>query len=251
MCVCVSDLFSPKKFRLFVQYCVESFICFGYGITCGLNVLIGYILMAVMIFSLLFMCTGDVCALINCGQGTCKASNASLLGFECECNSGWKKIEIGPLTFPSCVIPNCTIDLGCGNGASPPPAASQPPPFNLSNPCNLVWCGEGTCVANGTGHICQCNEGSSNLRNETDLACFKQCSFGEDCIGLLLGMLLSPPSVQLPPPPPTPVPPPPPPSSSASPKTNGPTGSTGATSSLRNLHASSMILLAATLLTWL
>jgi len=44
-------------------------------------------------------------------------------------------------------------------------------------------------------------------------------SFGEDCIGLLLGMLLSPPSVQLPPP--TPVPPPPPPSSSASPKTNG------------------------------
>jgi len=106
MCVCVSDLFSPKKFRLFVQYCVESSICFGYGITCGLNVLIDYILMAVMIFSLLFMCTGDVCALINCGHGTCKASNASLLGFECECNSGSKK-EIGPLTFPSCVIPNC------------------------------------------------------------------------------------------------------------------------------------------------
>ncbi|XP_011045375.1 PREDICTED: chitin-binding lectin 1-like [Populus euphratica] len=182
-----------------------------------------FFLMAVTVSSTL---QGDVCALINCGHGTCKASNASLLGFECECNSGWKKIEIGPLTFPSCVIPNCTFDLGCGNGASPSPAASQPPPLNLSNPCNLVWCGDGTCVANGTGHICQCNEGSSNLLNETDLACIKQCSFGADCIGLLPGMLLSPPSGQLPPPPPppppppTPVPPTPPPSSSASPKTN-------------------------------
>ncbi|KAL3610574.1 hypothetical protein D5086_001594 [Populus alba] len=122
---------------------------------------------------------GDVCALINCGQGTCQASNASLLGFECECSSGWKKIEIGPLTFPSRVIPNS---------------------------CNLVWCGDGTCVANGTGHLCQCNEGSSNLLNETDLACFKQCSLGADCIGLLLGMSPSPPSVQLPPPP-LPLPP--------------------------------------------
>ncbi|KAG6788906.1 hypothetical protein POTOM_004984 [Populus tomentosa] len=167
-----------------------------------------FFLMAATVSSTL---QGDVCALINCGQGTCQASNASLLGFECERSSGWKKIEIGPLTFPSCVIPNCeflslsllsvcvsgwkkiddrlndddksnnqmtvyihagTTDLGCGNGASPPPAASQPPPFNLSNPCNLVWCGDGTCVANGTGHVCQCNEGSSNLLNETDLACF-------------------------------------------------------------------------------
>ncbi|KAJ6963407.1 hypothetical protein NC652_001894 [Populus alba x Populus x berolinensis] len=172
-----------------------------------------FFLMAATVSSTL---QGDVCALINCGQGTCQASNASLLGFECECSSGWKKIEIGPLTFPSCVTPNCTsTDLGCGNGASPSPAACQPPPFNLSNPCNLVWCGDGTCVANGTGHICQCNEGSSNLLSETDLACFKQCSLGADCIGLLLGMSPSPPSVQLPPPP-LPLPP----SSSASPKTN-------------------------------
>jgi hypothetical protein len=49
----------------------------------------------------------DILYLINCGQGTYKASNASLLGFECECNPGWTTIQIGPLTFPSCVIPNC------------------------------------------------------------------------------------------------------------------------------------------------
>ncbi|KAG6782213.1 hypothetical protein POTOM_011607 [Populus tomentosa] len=64
-----------------------------------------------LLFSLLAL-TGngtlqdDVCALINCGEGACKASNASVLGFDCECYSGWKKIQIGPLTFPSCIVPN-------------------------------------------------------------------------------------------------------------------------------------------------
>ena len=48
-----------------------------------------------------------VFSFINCGQGTCKASNNSLLGFDCECNPGWRKIQTGPLTFPSCLIPNC------------------------------------------------------------------------------------------------------------------------------------------------
>ncbi|KAH7547338.1 hypothetical protein FEM48_Zijuj01G0299100 [Ziziphus jujuba var. spinosa] len=78
-----------------------------------------------------------VCAAINCGQGTCKASNASLLGFDCECYPGWKKIQIGPLTFPSCLLPNCTVDFQCGKGSPPPspppPPVSLPPPLNLSN----------------------------------------------------------------------------------------------------------------------
>lgn len=47
-----------------------------------------------------------MCAVINCGQGTCKASNASFLGFDCECNSGWRKPQIGLFTFPYCVLPN-------------------------------------------------------------------------------------------------------------------------------------------------
>ncbi|KAF8389027.1 hypothetical protein HHK36_025712 [Tetracentron sinense] len=85
--------------------------------------------------------TDIACAVVNCGQGTCKASNATLLGFDCECNPGWKKIQIGPLTFPSCLVPNS---------------------------CSLTWCGDGTCVANGTAYICNCNEGSANLeKNET------------------------------------------------------------------------------------
>ncbi|XWS20358.1 hypothetical protein CRYUN_Cryun31cG0094600 [Craigia yunnanensis] len=73
-----------------------------------------------------------VCSFINCGQGTCKASNNSLLGFDCECNPGWRKIQIGPLTFPTCLIPNCTVDFHCGNESpsAPPPPASLPPPAN-------------------------------------------------------------------------------------------------------------------------
>ncbi|KAB1218613.1 hypothetical protein CJ030_MR3G026493 [Morella rubra] len=119
-----------------------------------------------------------VCALRNCGQGTCKASNSSLFGFDCECHPGWKKIQIVPLAFPSCVVPNCTVDFQCSKGSPappPPPALPLPPSLNLSNPCTLVWCGEGTCLANGTGYTCQCYEGSENLFNLTGAACFRQC----------------------------------------------------------------------------
>lgn len=50
------------------------------------------------------MYTDPVCAFVNCGQGSCIASST---GFDCECYPGWKKIQIGVLTFPSCVVPNC------------------------------------------------------------------------------------------------------------------------------------------------
>ncbi|KAJ6348146.1 hypothetical protein OIU76_004595 [Salix suchowensis] len=155
----------------------------------------------------------DVCALTNCGEGACKASSASLLGFD------------------------CTVDFGCGNGAPPPPPPSRPPPFDLLNPCNLVWCGDGTCVANGTGHICQCTGDSANLFNLTGLACFKKCYLGADCNGLVLGK--SPPS-----------PPPPAPASSATPVLNG-TGLFEASNSSKYLSALSLILFAATFLKWL
>ncbi|KAG7997938.1 hypothetical protein I3843_01G233100 [Carya illinoinensis] len=138
------------------------------------------------------------CALINCGEGTCKASNAStLIGFDCECNPGWKKTQIGPLTFPSCVVPNCTVDFQCGKGStSPPPAplVPLPPPLNLPNPCALVWCGDGTCVSNGTAYTCECNEGSQNLLNLKGRACFKQCYWGADCNSLGFGPAPTPPA---------------------------------------------------------
>ncbi|XP_021298771.1 uncharacterized protein LOC110427540 [Herrania umbratica] len=148
------------------------------------------------------------CLFRKCGQGTCKASNNSLLGFDCECLPGWRKIQIGPFTFPSCLIPNCTVDFECGNGSPsrPPPPASLPRPANLTTHCDLVWCGDGKCVTNGTGHICQCNQGSQNLLNSFGLACFKPCYFGADCQGLGLDLPLGL----------TQPPPPPPPSSSLS-----------------------------------
>ncbi|KAB2612101.1 hypothetical protein D8674_039678 [Pyrus ussuriensis x Pyrus communis] len=116
---------------------------------------------------------GDiVCEAVHCGQGVCKASNETLLGFDCECNPGWKKIPIGPLTYPACVIPNCTVNFQCDGSASPPPppAPMVPPPG-----CEFVWCGDGTCVANGTRHVCQCPEGTWNLLDMPGLACFKAC----------------------------------------------------------------------------
>lgn len=48
-----------------------------------------------------------LCSVVNCGQGTCVSSNTSVLGFDCECNPGWKNLEIGSFRFPSCFLPNC------------------------------------------------------------------------------------------------------------------------------------------------
>ncbi|XP_050379751.1 uncharacterized protein LOC126797119 [Argentina anserina] len=132
----------------------------------------------------------DVCKLplVNCGQGKCRPSNDTShsvivpiigrVGFECDCNPGWKEIQIGPFPYTSCLIPNCTINLGCNS------SPSQPAPFSpplLPPQCGLVWCGEGTCIADGTGYKCQCLEGSLNLLDNPLLPCFKTCSFGGDC----------------------------------------------------------------------
>lgn len=53
----------------------------------------------------------DICKSMFCGKGTCQASETELLGFTCDCDSGWKKIKVGvpPLEFelPPCLLPNC------------------------------------------------------------------------------------------------------------------------------------------------
>ncbi|KAK9117946.1 hypothetical protein Scep_016039 [Stephania cephalantha] len=161
----------------------------------------------------------SVCDLVDCGRGTCRPSNAaSIFPFECDCFPGWKPIKLGPMTFPSCVLPNCTLDMNCGGSA--PPSPSPPfPPFptlpNFTDTCAMTWCGDGTCVANGTWHLCKCNEGSGNLMNMTAMPCFKQCSLGADCNGIILGPLSPPsPSSALQPPNP----------SAPSPPNNGPRG---------------------------
>ncbi|XP_043818114.1 uncharacterized protein LOC110626840 isoform X2 [Manihot esculenta] len=122
---------------------------------------------------------GGLCSSVFCGQGTCNNID-TLPGFECNCYDGWNKIQIGPLTFPSCLIPNCTVDLQCGNGSPPPPPPPSLPLFphlpNLTDPCFLIWCADGSCLSSGTGHTCQCNEGSANLLNNSELPCFQECS---------------------------------------------------------------------------
>ncbi|XP_027344817.1 slit homolog 1 protein-like [Abrus precatorius] len=131
-----------------------------------------------------------LCNTVFCGKGTCHPST-DFIGYRCDCDSGWKKFNIGPLELPPCIIPNCTFDYNCGDGSVPPP---QVPPPNVSDPCSLSLCGDGTCVRNGSDFTCQCNEGSANLLNDPKMICFKKCTLGPDCDGLDLG--LTPPSTQ-------------------------------------------------------
>ncbi|KAK3219675.1 hypothetical protein Dsin_013645 [Dipteronia sinensis] len=192
----------------------------------------------IFIFSLLTFCNltatstdelisnpfqGLACAVINCGEGSCVGSNSSVLGFDCVCNSGWKKIQIGNFTFPPCLVPNCTVNLSCSNVSTPPSTPS---------PCG--WCGDGTCAANGTGYTCQCPPGSANLFDNSSLPCLQQCSIGGDCNGLGLVLPFTPSS-------------PPPPTKSGS-TAVGPTQASNNSSKLGTLII--ILLVAATIQTW-
>ncbi|CAJ1951209.1 unnamed protein product [Sphenostylis stenocarpa] len=65
----------------------------------------------------------NVCDIVYCGRGTCHPSSTDSLGFTCDCESGWKKPNLGPLQLPPCSLPNCTVDLRCGNGSLPFPTS--------------------------------------------------------------------------------------------------------------------------------
>ncbi|KAI3773379.1 hypothetical protein L1987_47906 [Smallanthus sonchifolius] len=141
----------------------------------------------------------DACKDIDCGQGKC-VPDLLIPGllFHCECHVGWKTIMVGPMSFSSCIIPNCTVDFSCGGKYPPTPPF---PPINFTSPCNLVWCGDGDCAVNGTDHYCQCHERAANVLHNPKFICMQQCYLDGDCAHLDL----FPPS------------PPPPPSSVASP----------------------------------
>ncbi|XP_022883584.1 uncharacterized protein LOC111400399 [Olea europaea var. sylvestris] len=111
----------------------------------------------------------DVCKNVDCGIGLCIASNNSITGYECICSPDWNRIF--PVPFSPCAFPNCALNFQCGNGAPPPPTPPllPLPPINFTDPCNLVWCGDGTCIANGTSHYCQCFDGFTNLLNLTGM----------------------------------------------------------------------------------
>ncbi|XP_038984842.1 neurogenic locus notch homolog protein 3-like [Phoenix dactylifera] len=132
------------------------------------------------------------CANVDCGKGTCNASVDQGLGFVCECNPGWSQFHVGDsFRFSPCVIPNCSINYSCSNH-SETPAPSPPTPSNSSmlDPCFWSYCGGGTCVKTSSfDHRCECQEGFSNLLNETRLPCYRDCSLGADCANL--GITLS------------------------------------------------------------
>ncbi|XP_038718247.1 uncharacterized protein LOC120011249 [Tripterygium wilfordii] len=138
----------------------------------------------------------EICATFNCGQGTCKASESKIEGFYCECYPGWRSVQVGPFSWPACVLPNCSLDFKCGSLApipspfpspspAPTPASAFPLPISdLFSPCGIMWCGDGKCLANGTGHSCQCYKGADNLFSLPELPCFRPCYLGSDCIGI-------------------------------------------------------------------
>ncbi|KAL8252401.1 hypothetical protein R6Q59_036094 [Mikania micrantha] len=126
----------------------------------------------------------DACKDKDCGQGKCVADQpVPELLFHCECDVGWKTIMVGPMPFGSCIIPNCTIDFSCGGKYPPTPPL---PPINFTSPCNLVWCGDGDCVVNGTDHYCQCHERAANLFHNPKFICMQQCYLDGDCDHLRL-----------------------------------------------------------------
>ncbi|KAI3852363.1 hypothetical protein MKX03_018843 [Papaver bracteatum] len=117
--------------------------------------------------------SAGLCDAVNCVHGKCNSIDTFIP--VCDCNPGWKNLQIVNITFPLCIIPNCTIDFDCGGTSLPPPAL-------FLTAC--LWCGDGTCVKDGDANVCQCSQGSANLLNKKDLPCFKECSFGADCINL-------------------------------------------------------------------
>ncbi|KAJ0530506.1 hypothetical protein HanHA89_Chr10g0390631 [Helianthus annuus] len=140
----------------------------------------------------------DACQLLGCGEGQCVADH-NRLSYHCECNREWKTMMVAPMPFPSCIVPNCTVDFSCG-GRAPPPPPPQRSPFNITNVCNLVWCGDGDCVADENRHYCRCHDDADNLNNNSSFICVKRCVFRADCNHLGIGLASPPP----PPPPPTP-----------------------------------------------
>ncbi|XP_031106339.1 uncharacterized protein LOC116010993 [Ipomoea triloba] len=129
---------------------------------------------------------GDPCANDDvCGKGKCELNSSALLGFDCACDSGWTKMEFFGRIFTPCVFPNCS---------SFNPPLPPIPEFNITSPCNLIWCGDGNCVVNGTTHYCQCSHGSDNVFNATALPCLKkEWSLELDCGGVRLGQDSPPP----------------------------------------------------------
>ncbi|KAJ8535978.1 hypothetical protein K7X08_034379 [Anisodus acutangulus] len=163
----------------------------------ALNVVVLGILIYVSIFNIATTADGSAdgpCEHVDCANGKCVETGEFLgLGFKCVCDPGWKQMQLGPVAFPACNIPDCTLDLGCESLTPSPHRSPQSSPFNITDPCSLIWCGNGKCEVSGTGCSCKCNEGSTRYRNMSKLPCLDECVFGADCKGALVPWLSLPP----------------------------------------------------------
>lgn len=46
-----------------------------------------------------------ICETVDCVKGKCVESGG--LGFKCVCDPGWTQVQLGPIAFPACTLPNC------------------------------------------------------------------------------------------------------------------------------------------------
>ncbi|PHT62141.1 hypothetical protein T459_34023 [Capsicum annuum] len=135
----------------------------------------------------------NACKAVNCGKGSCKASSNSTFGFACECDAGWRQTRSENdhfFKFLPCVIPNCSVNFSCGEGAPPAPAPDKRSNSSIFEPCHWADCGGGSCnKTSAVTYSCDCKEGYYNLLNQTVFPCFKECALGMDCAQLGFDMM--------------------------------------------------------------
>ncbi|XP_014513219.1 protein lin-12 [Vigna radiata var. radiata] len=128
----------------------------------------------------------EVCKGVECGKGTCKASQNSTFFFECDCQPGWKQPlsndDDSAFKFLPCIVPNCTLDYACAKAPAPVQEKAAKSNESSFHACRWIDCGGGSC--NNTSmfsYNCECDAGYYNLLNVTAFPCFKECSLGMGC----------------------------------------------------------------------
>jgi len=128
---------------------------------------------------------GNMCSEVKCGEGNCTVDSSYPFNFQCECEDGWMRTHLfndTNLKFLPCIVPNCSLNYSCMPAAPPAPAIPYNNNYSSFDPCDFVYCGEGTCTKNATyTHTCQCDTGAYNLFNNSAFPCYKNCALGSDC----------------------------------------------------------------------
>ncbi|KAH7276327.1 hypothetical protein KP509_39G003000 [Ceratopteris richardii] len=143
-------------------------------------------------FSFLNFGGGLACDLAKCLKGKC-VNSSSFPFYQCQCNEGWQSPFRA--SWLPCILPNCSIDLTCGNKSVAAATPSPPVPSFLGtvDVCSLHVCGNGQCVHNNSSstnssddYFCSCDPGYVNFGNRTDGFCIRKCSIGADCTNVNL-----------------------------------------------------------------